>query len=252
MPREAKRQRASSPKTGSSSSEQPPKKRATPARPGASSSTVPSVNEMVATLDVQTLRSLIIRFAPANPDLTEAVRTAHRARPSGAVPLSQMRPIVDFDHYSKEAWRAYDSRKGAVGAKQSEAATDAYLDIYHCIAAIGGKTTDASPLQTKQSAVETLRKIAKTIAWADDEVGREMRELFASETKLPDIMVQVLESMTPEQRIATGQRTDAKGSLHRKVQSVMKDLRDVGLPRWFETLQTAVEMLDTGRCVIHL
>lgn len=120
MPREVKRQSASSPQRGS---EPPSKKLAT--THSRASSTTPSVKDMVPTLDAQTLRNLIIAHAPSHPPLNQAVQAAHRGRSIAAVPLSQMRPILDFDHYSKEAWHAYNDCKSGSGARQFEASFDA-------------------------------------------------------------------------------------------------------------------------------
>lgn len=63
--------------------------------------------------------------------------------------------------------------------------------------------------------------------------------------------MRVLESMTPEERIATGKKTDEKGSLLGKMQSLVKDLRGLRLA-WSDGLEAVVEMLETGRCVVSL
>lgn len=81
--------------------------------------------------------------------------------------------MVDFDHYSKSAWRALNNSAilSMGGSRQYVESGNVYGFILECIISIDEKTKADSPLGTKQSAVETLRKIAKTVILGEDTVG---------------------------------------------------------------------------------
>lgn len=134
----------------------------------------------------------MITLAPSDAKLADAVKVAYRTQPARvspasqqpppgrtqrptrpAIPLSQVQPVVDFDHYSKSAWRALNNSAilSMGGSRQYVESGHVYGFILECIISIDEKTKADSPLGTKQSAVETLRKIAKTVILGEDTVG---------------------------------------------------------------------------------
>lgn len=142
---------------------------------------------------------------------TTSTTTPTITRP--AIPLSQMRPVTNFDHYSKSAWHALNDREllALSGSRQYTMAGDVYSDICDCVNAIDEMTKDDAPLGTKQNALETLRKIAKTVILGEDTVGYEVRKELQNDSHISDIMTRIAESMTPEERLRTGRRADDKG-----------------------------------------
>jgi hypothetical protein len=142
-------------------------------------------------------------------------------RPAGAAattttPLSQTRPVTNFDHYSKSAWHALNDRDllSLSGSLQHKRAMDVYSDICDCVNAIAdivSKDLPAAPLGTKQNALETLRRIAKTVILGEDTLGHEVRKHFQNDSTISNLMIRIAESMSPEERLRTGKRADAKG-----------------------------------------
>lgn len=234
----------------------------------------PSARQMVDELDAQTLRDLVADLAARSPLVTLTLSEAYakhmasrpRPKPSPAfsapapaapqrpaVPLAQMRPVLNFDSYSKTAWHALNNRalQRLSGSRQYDKAGEVWSEISECVEAIGARTMADSPLRTKISAVETLRKIAKTVMLGEDTVGSEVRKELQDDSEIADIMVRVMESMIPEERVQTGKRRDEKGTLVDKVQWVVDEAEAYCLEGLYG-LRSVVEMMKTGRCVVSL
>lgn len=243
----------------------------------------PSARDMVNELDPEVLRDLIAELAPRSTVITNAldkVYTAHKSRPRApaasnprviptpavavavaaaptprraAVPLSQMRPVVAFDRYSKDAWHALNDRAvlRRSGGKQYDRAGEVWSDILGCVEAISEGTKDGSPLRTKQNAVETLRKITKTAILGEGTLGHEVRKQLQTDSSIADVMGRVLRSMSSKERVTTGQRKDEKGTLVEKVRWVKGEAESYCL-KGLVGLDGVLEMLETGRDIISL
>ncbi|KAK7739777.1 hypothetical protein SLS53_005747 [Cytospora paraplurivora] len=227
--------------------------------------------EMIDGLDPKVLKDTVIYLASRDSRVAEAIKVAYELQPRHvpipqethreqtqrpmrpAIPLSQMQPVVDFDRYSKSAWHALNNSAtlGLGGRGLSEEAEEVYDRIRGLVNTIDEKTKEDSPLRTKQSAIETLRKIAKSIILSEDIIGHEMREQLETDSHIADVIVRVLESMTSVERLMTGNKTDAKGSLSDKVEWV----RDQAVGYCLEGLyglDRALEMMKTGSSSLPL
>ncbi|ROW08674.1 hypothetical protein VPNG_06468 [Cytospora leucostoma] len=216
---------------------------AEPAPPQAATASVTpelTLNEMVNGLHPKVLKDTVVFLASSDPRVADAISVAYQLQPRHvpisqhtpreqtqrptrpAIPLSQMQPVINFDRYSKSAWHALNDSEilGLGGSRQYDLSGEVYDCIRGCIMAIDEKTRADSPLGTKQSAIETLRKIAKTINLGEDTIGYEVRKELQDDSDIADVINRVLESMTPEERVRTGDKTDAKGSLADKVEWV--------------------------------
>ncbi|KAI0977268.1 hypothetical protein F4678DRAFT_412361 [Xylaria arbuscula] len=177
----------------------------------------PSFADMVSQLDNSTVRSILTELATVAPSAQAAVTSSYQRQ------LRRARErILDFSKYSVEVWHILNTSEytEGSGSKQFEASFEARSDVVECIEAIGKETKNESSYGTKLSAVETLRKIAKTILLTGDTLGREVRMEFQHESCLADIMVRIVRSMTPDEQRRAGANTDAKGSLASKVRWV--------------------------------
>ncbi|KAK5659484.1 hypothetical protein OQA88_685 [Cercophora sp. LCS_1] len=132
--------------------------------------------------------------------------------------------VLDFDHYSKSAWRTLNTSHYTrlSSSKQYDASFDAFEEILECITSIQRQTmgNTKSSYGTKLSALETLRKIAKTVLLGDDTLGHEVRKQFQWESALADAMLEITTSMTPEERLRAGANDDGKGALVDKLEWV--------------------------------
>lgn len=192
------------------------------------------------------------RAATTRPTTTTTTTTTTTAPAAAAsvpipTPLSQMRPVTNFDHYSKSAWHALNDSEllSLSGSRQYTMAGDVYGDICDCVNAVDDMTRDDSPLGTKQNAIETLRKIAKTVILGGDTVGYEVRKELQHDSHISDVMIRIAEGMTPEERLRTGRRADAKGTLISKLEWV-RDEAEAYCLKDSEGFARVLELLRSG------
>jgi len=134
--------------------------------------------------------------------------------------------VIDFDQYSKSAWHTLNTShySNLSSSKQYEASWDAFGEVTGCINAIRKKATAQCSYGTKLSALETLRKIAKTILVGTNTLGHEVRKQFQSDDCLIDAMREIAQSMTPEERLRAGANNlDNKGTLLSKLEWVQSE-----------------------------
>ncbi len=240
----------------------------------------PPISYMVRGLHEQTLRDLVYRLAQTQPwiaaELTMTWNMYRYPRQQGPLVPTQnptvnnqnsafgvQQPVItidessdeddeppaeyDFDYLSKRAWHALNSDYicGLSSSEQFEAADDVWSSIETCVATIQRKCRKSVTLRTRQSAIETLRKISKTVLLSEDTVGHEVRKIMQFKTCIADVRIEVLEEMEPEDMIATGKRTDGKGSLISKMKWVREEARGYCLDG-FNGLDDVLEMLEKG------
>lgn len=72
--------------------------------------------------------------------------------------------VIDFSHYSSTAWYALNKKcASSKGSYEYDRAGDACDDVKGCIEAIASQGRGSASYETKKSALETLRKIGKSI-----------------------------------------------------------------------------------------
>ena len=110
--------------------------------------------------------------------------------------------VIDFDHYSKTAWRAINTQyKSMKGSHQYRASFGVQEDVVGCITNIRRKCPAEASYGTKKSALETLRKIGKTVCMSGgDVIGLEVQKGFQIDTTLEDTMYGIVQKMTQGER----------------------------------------------------
>ncbi|KAI1312933.1 hypothetical protein F5Y03DRAFT_339760 [Xylaria venustula] len=177
----------------------------------------PSFAYMVSQLDNNTVRNILTELAAVAPSAQAAVTSSYQHQKK----IARER-IINFSSHSVHVWHVLNTSeytKGR-GSKQFEASFDTCSDVVGYFETIGKQTKNESSYGTKLSALETLRKIAKTILLTGDVLGHEVRKEFQHESCLVDIMVRIVRSMTPDEQRRAGASTDAKDSLESKVRWV--------------------------------
>lgn len=237
------------------------------------------LKQMVEELDAEVLRELVLGAAPSNPQLLRSNKDAHGKRkiiksdpaltptpkrsakstpkPTTtprrvAIPLSQMVPVITFDHLSKDVWHALNN-KGLlqlIRRRQAEKAEEVVEEALEYVDEIIAKAKPDSPLQTRRSAVETLRKIMKTVILTDGVAGDEMRTQQRRDNRMEQCIVELLTSMTPEERIAMGAKVEKEETFLEKVQWI-REHQDKSNDRMYR-LGDVVTMLKSGSCVVVL
>ncbi|KAI1161601.1 hypothetical protein F5B18DRAFT_430040 [Nemania serpens] len=177
----------------------------------------PSYEYMISQLDENTVRLILTGLASVSPAAQATIISSFQQQ----MRMIQER-VINFDQYSRDAWHILNTSEYTEGrgSEQFEASFDAYSDVVACIEAIGKETHVQGSYGTKLSALETLRKIAKTILLAGDTLGSEVRRQFQHESCLADTMMRIARSMTAEEQRRAGANTDEKGSLAAKLRWV--------------------------------
>ncbi|KAF1345041.1 hypothetical protein BDV97DRAFT_40151 [Delphinella strobiligena] len=158
---------------------------------------VDSCRETLKVIPLDTLYSIVIAAAAHDPDvepsLQRAAIDAERAKLDAekaeieaeiaainAARAAAATHIIDFDHLSKEVWHELNTRySGLSGSKQYDRAYDALGVVLDCVAEIGEQTPVHASFGTKKSALETLRKMGRSVCLSNsDVVGHEVYQAF--------------------------------------------------------------------------
>ncbi|RYC61651.1 hypothetical protein CHU98_g4569 [Xylaria longipes] len=168
---------------------------------------------MISQLEDGALRHMLNSLAMTSPSVRNAI-TVHYQQ----LMRTRRSVVLDFDGYSKEAWHVLNtsSYTEGSGSKQYNSSWEAKSEVCDCITAIGEQTRAESSYGTKLSALETLRKIARTVLLADDTLGHEVRKQFQEDSCIADEMLRIAQSMSPEEQLRAGATSDEKGSLAEK------------------------------------
>ena len=110
--------------------------------------------------------------------------------------------MIDFDYLSKDAWKTLNvTYRKLSGSNQYDASFDAAASVVDCIKKIKKECPKEASLGTKKSALETLRKIGKSVCLGGDTLGREVRKSFQYESCLEDAMFEILKTLRGEERV---------------------------------------------------
>ena len=124
------------------------------------------------------------------------------------------------------------------GSKQFDMSGNAFREVKDCIATIDKECPDHASFGTKKSALETLRKIGKSIVLSGDSdvVGHEVRKNFQCDKQLENTMRKVAMSMTPVER-GSIMKTELKNQLY--------ELKDLSSGYYvFERLDEVIAALE--------
>lgn len=190
---------------------------------------MPSIEQMVGAIPEQSLRSLLC--ALAKNEQTNYARsmladtyTIHLQHLQ-ALAAAERAKVINFDHYSKSAWKVLNVGFYAKlsGSKQYEAAGDVFGQIAGCIESIGSQVSLDSSFGTKLSALETLRKIAKTVLLSTNCLGHEVRKEFQYDACLTTPLRNIAVYMDEDEARTAGHNVSeqGKGTLLEKMKWVL-------------------------------
>ncbi|KAK4148932.1 hypothetical protein C8A00DRAFT_38482 [Chaetomidium leptoderma] len=129
------------------------------------------LSQMLSVLKPDAQLQLLVAAATAHPDVAAQVAAAHAQQVSREAAV-----VVNFDQYSKSAWYELNVKyEKKSGSAQYEASFDASRNIEDMLDAIVDKTKPHSSYATKFSAIETFRKIFKSLLLSNGVVGHEVR-----------------------------------------------------------------------------
>lgn len=151
--------------------------------------------ELVDSLSPRRIANLLISAANAYPDIAfliqeevDRVAAAERAR------------VLDFDYLSKSAWRSLNvGFDGLRGWEAHEVAGEAAESIKGCIEEIRTCCPKTTNFKTKESALETLRKIGKSFCLSSGTLVYEIKNDYDAGEELVPVMLEIAKSLTDEE-----------------------------------------------------
>ncbi|KAF7188739.1 hypothetical protein HII31_09991 [Pseudocercospora fuligena] len=205
--------------------------------------TIPSVDQMLDTLSPAQIRSVLASTISADPTycalscLTDCWTQKL---------LAEQARVIDFDYRSKDVWRTLNIKyKKLSGSKQYDMSFDAFESVTDSIGSIKDQVSPSSSYGTKLSALETFRKIGKSILLSNDCLGSEVRKQFGHDYSYVEAMLHVAQCMSDEERTAAGRNVSepGKGELYDKIDWVAKSAAGYCM---FEGLEEVLDLLDAG------
>ncbi|KAI9737539.1 MAG: hypothetical protein M1834_009694 [Cirrosporium novae-zelandiae] len=216
MSRPSKRLRADSIVAASSSGEEIP---------------ISQALELLSAAKIKDILILASKMEPAVGALIRAQYLEYRQE--------QQEKVIDFDHYSKRIWHTINSDfSGYSGSRQYHGSFEVFESVKSSIINIANQaSTSVSSRGTRRSAIETLRKIGKTICLSSgDTLGHEVQKQFQSDHTWEDAVKDVVLAMTPEERAWI-----RNGDLWSKFQEVEGLAQDYCI---FEELPEILDLVD--------
>lgn len=151
--------------------------------------------ELVDSIDPKIIASLLIMAAETYPDIASLIQ-----REVDRIAAAEGAKILNFDYLSKSAWKTlnvtYDHLKGS---HAYEMAGEAAESIGECFETIRTRCPKTASFKTKESALETLRKIGKSICLSNGVVSHEIRKDYYAGGELVPVMLDIAESLTDEE-----------------------------------------------------
>ena len=195
---------------------------------------------LLATLDNKTVQDILLHVATRDSKVATLIEDkATRIR------KAEQAKVINFDSHSKTVWKTINVTYSRLsGSKQFEASGEAFRGILTKIKDIRDRSPAHANLSTKVNALETLRKIGKTIALsAGDTMAREIRLSFQRNSILEDTMMGIVQSMTAEERETTSYEPHEDVTWIEKLEELKGIADGYSL---FESLDEVLELLAPG------
>ncbi|KAF2662257.1 hypothetical protein K491DRAFT_773373 [Lophiostoma macrostomum CBS 122681] len=173
--------------------------------------------------DGQSVRALLLLAAQKDTQIAASIKLRYEV-----IALRRRTRILNFDHNSKDVWYTLNKKyRSLSGSKACDIAGEVFHEICDIIREIGDEASAAqTSFGTKQSGLETLRKIGKTICLSsNDTLRHEVQEQFSHcETCLEDAMESIVGRMTANERDTMCQVDDGRSTFLEK----LRELQELG------------------------
>ncbi|GIZ45922.1 hypothetical protein CKM354_000906800 [Cercospora kikuchii] len=181
---------------------------------------IPDNEEMVNAISPDLLKRMFLQLTQEDASgLMYSALVNHHVRQH----VTERTRVINFDSYSRTAWHAINTKYDRLsGSKQYERANDVLNDVERCIESISQQATAFSSFGTKVNALETLRRIGKTIISASEIIGREVHRNYEWDMGLKNAITTILRTMSREECFKAGQNVSevGKGKLWEKMEWV--------------------------------
>ena len=119
------------------------------------------------------------------------------------IAAAERKKVTNFDYLSKSAWKTlnvtYDRMSGSA---QYDMAGEAESSVMECLETIKDGCPPYANFKTKESGLETLRKIGKTICLSNNGVGHEVCKTFQYDPIIEETMTGIIGGMTDAEAAA--------------------------------------------------
>ena len=153
------------------------------------------IPELVGSLDPKTIAQLLIAAAKNYPNVALLVR-----QEVDRTAAAERAKVLDLDYLSKSVWKTlnvtYERLRDSHAYEMSGQAEN---EIEDCIENIRRSCPKTASFKTKENALETLRKIGKSICLSVGVVGREIRKSCGRGTTLTSTILGIAESLTDQE-----------------------------------------------------
>ncbi|KAH6652222.1 hypothetical protein BKA67DRAFT_538048 [Truncatella angustata] len=216
----------------------------------------PGFQAMVDALDDKTVRDTLVRLASMAPSAQTAIKQAYNSQLRECELRADEKPLepLDVDHYSKKAWHALYTSDAAkrwetfdevrrLGAKKR--ATDA---IAGYVKEIRQKIRETTPFDDKLCALETIRKIFKSILLGSNELAKSVRAHIC-DTRSPEIgghVMHILLVMSNEEVLRARGTADEKGTLIQKFWWCWNESKRYNLLEFQNMIHTIMVVMGGG------
>ena len=153
------------------------------------------VPELVGSLDPKTISQLLIAAAKIYPNVAFLVQ-----QEVDRIAAAERAKVLDFDYLSKSVWKTLNVTYERLRDSHAfEMSGHAQNEIEDCIESIRRRCPKTASFKTKENALETLRKIGKSICLSIGVVGREIRKSCGRHTTWISTILGIAESLTDEE-----------------------------------------------------
>lgn len=154
------------------------------------------IPELVNSIDdLAIIAKLLIIAAETHPDVASLVQGV-----VDCIAAAERTQVLNFDYLSKSVWETLNVTYERLKCSHAfEMTGEAAQSIEGCIDKIRRCCSKPASFKTKESALETLRKIGKSICLSNGVVGHGIRKFYGSGGKLVPVMLDIAESLTDEE-----------------------------------------------------
>ncbi|KAK6909687.1 hypothetical protein L486_00666 [Kwoniella mangroviensis CBS 10435] len=177
--------------------------------PSSSSSTtrqdplITQLTDALNTLPPDQLRYIVASILPSHPYTLQDFLARYQAYLNSIEDQRRKAPPKDFDYLSKSCWKELNITHRKLRPSQQYGITGEVAGVIQsAVREITKGCRDSPRSETKLSALETLRKISKSIILCDE---REIRKGVMNDDRTPDslahAMVEILDGMNEEEMV---------------------------------------------------
>ncbi|KAM0797912.1 hypothetical protein BDR22DRAFT_823726 [Usnea florida] len=177
-------------------SSRPAKRARSHTNTGAAAVDPSKIPELVDSIDSKAVAKLLITAAKTYPEIASLIQ-----REVDRIAKAERAKVLDFDYLSRSAWKTLNVTYDRLSGSQAfEFSGEAAREVEECFETIRRRCPKTANFKTKESALETLRKIGKSICLSNGVVGREIRKNYQHGGELVPLMLDIAQSLTDQER----------------------------------------------------